>query len=125
MDSSFLNVYSLINYLTQRLCLHPIALQFLHPLFTVPDVLLQLSTLHPPTQLILLRMSQLEVRGGSVAGGGGMWEVEAALSHHSGSKGTDVMLVYILHCSITWILQCALFVCVQKGLKVNGSHLPL
>lgn len=94
-------VYSVINYLTQGLCLHPVALQFLHSLFTVPDVLLQLSALHTPTQLILLGMSQLEVRGGSVAGGSGMWEEEPALSHRSASKRTDVMLLCILLCSVT------------------------
>lgn len=59
-------VSSKIDYLTQGLCLHPIALQFLHPLFTVSDVLFQLRTLHPPTQLILLCMCQLEAKGVAV-----------------------------------------------------------
>jgi len=69
------------NYLTQGLSLHPIALKFLHPLFAVSDVLLQLSTLHPPTQLILLRMSQLEVKGSVWEEEGGMWEAEPASNH--------------------------------------------
>ena len=46
-------------YLAEALGLHPVALQLLHAVLVVSDVLLQLSALRPPPLALLLGVGQL------------------------------------------------------------------
>lgn len=52
----------LVHCLTQALGFHPVALELLHAFLRLSHGLFQLGLFHPPTQLFLLGVSQLQKR---------------------------------------------------------------